>query len=80
MCTPPSSQVYEPSKLRGWGAEQSPLYTPIPKFALPAQCWATPLGSRGVRVLTVPASLAPQADTGLWKGYCSAVIIHRAGY
>ena len=28
-------------------------------------------------MFTVPASPAARADTGLWKGDCAAVIIHR---
>ena len=49
----------------------------VHKFFLFTYCWVTPPGSGAVRVLAIPASLAPQADTGLWKGDCSAVIIHR---
>ena len=49
-------------------------------FNLPTCRWATPLGSNSSRDIPYPASPAARADTGLWKGDCSAVIIHRAEY
>ena len=42
--------------------------------------WATPMGSNSSRDIPHPASPALRADTGLWRGDCSAVIIHRAEY
>ena len=45
-----------------------------------AMCWATLIGSILCGVFVVPVSSAPQADTGSWKGDCSAVIIRRADY
>ena len=65
-----------PKPLRRRGCP-SYRYDLVHKFFLLTRCWATPLGSIDARVLTIPASLASQADTGLWKGDCSAVIIHR---
>ena len=52
----------------------------VHKFFLLTRCWATPLGSIDVRVFTTPASLASQADTGLWKGEASGFIIRRQGF
>ena len=42
--------------------------------------WVSPLGSIPRCVHTVLASPTPWADTGLWKGDCSAVIIRHADY
>ena len=42
--------------------------------------WATPMGSRILFDSIFPASPAARDDTGLWRGDCSAVMIHRAGY
>ena len=49
-------------------------------FNLPTCRWATPLESIPRCAHTVLASPAARDDTGLWRGDCSAVIIHRAGY
>ena len=42
--------------------------------------WATPLGSRILFDSIFPASPAPRADTGLWKGEASSLIVRRASY
>ena len=42
--------------------------------------WATPSGSIPRCAHTVLASPAARADTGLWRGDCSAVMIRRMGY
>ena len=65
-----------PKPLRRRGCPAYP-YKLFSKRFLYINCWATPLGSIDARVLTIPASLASQDDTGLWKGDCAAVIIHR---
>ena len=38
------------------------------------------MGSIPYCAYTVPASLALQDDTGLWRGDCAAVMIRRVGY
>ena len=50
------------------------------EFSYLARRWATPLGSIVSRELVIPASPAPRADTGLWKGEASSLIVRRAGH
>ena len=71
---------FSPPKLGGEGHEQPLPYAPAFKSFYPAFRWTTPLGSRDTVLYTVSASPASQADTGLWKGDCAAVIIRYVGY
>ena len=68
-----------PKPLRRRGCPAYP-YKLFSKCFLYISCWATPPGSIDVRVFTTPASLASQADTGLWKGEASGFIIRRQGF